>query len=92
MKIQVLGSGCPTCAKLNDITRKAVAEMGLKSDVEYLTGNEGMQKIIELGAMSSPVLAVDGKIVMVGFTPDIEKVKSLIKESQQNMEVENENI
>jgi len=81
MKIQVLGSGCPTCAKLNEAVTKAVEEMGVKEKVEYLTGSEGTQKIIELGVMSSPVLAVDGKVVMTGFTPDIEKIKTLIQKA-----------
>lgn len=79
MKIQVLGSGCPTCAKLNEMVNKAITEMGLKEKVEYLTGAEGTTRIIELGAMSSPVLAIDDKIVMTGFSGDIEKIKSLIK-------------
>jgi len=79
MKIQVLGSGCPTCAKLNEIVTNAVEEMGIKEKVEYVTGVEGTTKIIELGSMSSPVLAVDDQIAMVGFTPDIEKIKSAIQ-------------
>lgn len=79
MKIQVLGSGCPTCKKLYEITQKATREMGLKDQVEYLSGTEGRQALIEKGVMSSPALAVDEKIVMIGFTPDIEKIKSLLK-------------
>lgn len=79
MKIQVLGSGCPTCSKLNDAVCKAIAEMGLKSKVEYLTGSQGIGKIMELGAMSSPVLAINNKIAMVGFTSDLEKIKTIIK-------------
>lgn len=83
MKIQVLGSGCPTCAKLNEIVRKAVTEMGLEVEVEYLTGSEGMQKIIDLGVMSSPVLAINNRVAMVGFTPDIEKIKEKIRSFAQ---------
>jgi len=82
MKIQVLGSGCPTCKKLNDMTVQAVKELGLLEDVEYLTGDQGTSKIIEMGIMSSPVLAVNDKPVMVGFTPDIEKIKSLIQKAK----------
>ena len=78
MKIQVLGSGCPTCKKLYELTQKSVTEMKLPEQVEYLTGSEGMQKIVELGAMSSPVIAVGEKIALVGFSPDIEKIKSVI--------------
>ena len=81
MKIQVLGSGCPTCQKLHEITERAVKEMSLETTVEYLTGNEGTSKIVELGIMSSPVLVVNDKPVMVGFTPDIEKIKNLIKKN-----------
>lgn len=78
MKIQVLGSGCPTCKKLYEITQKAVTEMGMKEKVEYLSGPEGTQATIEMGMVSSPVLAVDGNPIMTGFTPDIEKIKRLI--------------
>lgn len=80
MKIQVLGSGCPTCKKLYELTRQAIKELNLNEEVEYITD---VSKIIEMGVMSSPVLAVDGKPVMVGFLPDIEKVKSLLKVAQK---------
>jgi len=82
MKIQVLGSGCPTCKKLNEITVQAVKELGLTDTVEYLTGDKGTSKIVELGIMSSPVLTVNDKPIMVGFTPDIEKIKALIQKAQ----------
>lgn len=79
MTVQVLGSGCPTCKKLFEITQKTVVEMGLDTEVEYVTGAEGMKRIIELGAMSSPVLAVDGKIAMVGFVPDAAVIEQKIR-------------
>lgn len=75
MKIQVFGSGCPSCKKLHELTVKAVTELGLKQEVEY---NTDVSKIIEMGVMSSPVLAIDGKPVLVGFVPDIEKIKDII--------------
>lgn len=81
MKIQVLGSGCATCKNLYEITQKAVDELKLETEVEYVTGNEGTQKIIELGAMSSPVLAVNGEIAMTGFTPDVKAIKAKIKKA-----------
>lgn len=81
MKIQVLGSGCPTCKKLNQITQQAVKELGLDEKVEYLTGQEGVEKIVEMGVMSSPVLAVDGRPIMTGFIDDVDKTKQLIKQA-----------
>lgn len=82
MRIQVLGSGCTTCKKLNDMTVQAVKELGLSEDVEYLTDDKGTSRIVEMGIMSSPVLVVNDKPVMVGFTPDIEKIKSLIQKTK----------
>lgn len=84
MTIQVLGSGCPTCKKLFEITQQATSEMGLDASVAYVTGAEGMQKIIELGAMSSPLLVVNGEIAMTGFTPDVEKIKENIRAHTQS--------
>lgn len=79
MKIQVLGSGCPTCKKLYELTTKAVSELGLKIKVDYITD---IQKIVEMGLMQSPVLAINDKPVMVGFLPDVEAIKKLIQENQ----------
>lgn len=82
MKIQVLGSGCPTCKKLHEVVFKVAKELNLEKQVEYLSGSEGIIKIMELGAMSSPVLTINNKIVMTGFNGDIEKIKTLIKNNQ----------
>ena len=75
MKIQVLGSGCATCKKLFELTKKAVEELNLKTEVEYITD---IQKIVAMGLMQSPVLVVNDKPVLVGFSSDVEKIKSLI--------------
>jgi len=76
--IQVLGSGCPTCKKLYEITRQAVSELGIKTEVEYSTD---VQKIIQMGIMQSPVLVVNGKSVLVGSVSDIEKIKKAIQDN-----------
>lgn len=77
MKIQVLGSGCPTCHKLYELTAEATRQLGLKSDVEYITD---INKILEMGLMQTPVLAIDGQAILVGFVPDVNKIKKLIAE------------
>jgi len=75
MKIQVLGSGCSSCKKIFELTKQAVRELGIDTEVEYVTD---IQKIIEMGVMQSPVLAINGKPVMTGSTSDIERIKQLI--------------
>jgi small redox-active disulfide protein 2 len=78
MQIQVLGSGCATCKKLFNLTSKVVKEMGLQTEVEYVTD---IQKIVQMGLMQSPVLAIDGRPVLVGYVPDGERLKEVIAES-----------
>lgn len=80
MKIQVLGSGCPTCKELYELTQQAVKELNLNEEVEYITD---ISKIIEMGVMSSPVLAIDGKPVLVGQLPEVEKIKNILKEESK---------
>jgi len=78
MKIQVFGSGCTNCRNLYELTKEAASELHIASVVEYSTD---VTKIIEMGVMQSPVLAVNGKPVMVGFVPDKEKIKALLQKS-----------
>lgn len=84
MQIQVLGSGCPTCHKLFETTQKAVEELGIKTMVEYISGDQATQKIIELGVMTSPVLLIDDKVVMTGATSKVDKVKQVISKGIKN--------
>lgn len=53
-------------------------ELELKTDVEYITD---VQKIIETGVMSSPILAINGEPILAGFVPDIEKLKQIIRKN-----------
>lgn len=77
LTIEVLGSGCAKCKKLHELTKSAVAELGLQTDVSYSTE---IEKIIAMGVMSSPVLAVNGKPVLVGSVPDVQEIKKLLAE------------
>lgn len=85
--IQVLGSGCPTCKKLFELTQKAVTELDLKANVDYVND---IQKIIELGVMSSPVLTINGKVALIGQLPSLEKIKKLLSTNDEQSETENE--
>ena len=78
MTINVLGAGCASCKNLFELTKTAVAEMGINAEVAY---SDDISKIIELGIMQAPVLVVDGKPVMVGGTDNINKLKEIITKS-----------
>lgn len=76
MTIQVLGSGCPTCKKLFETTKKIVSELGIKTEVEYI---DDVAKMVEMGVMQSPVLAIDGKPVLTGGGHSEENIKSALQ-------------
>jgi len=75
MKIQVLGSGCPSCHKLFELTKQAAKELNIPEEVEY---SDDIKKIIEMGVMQMPVLAVDGKPVLTGSVDDIKEIKKVL--------------
>ncbi|MDE2019708.1 MAG: thioredoxin family protein [Patescibacteria group bacterium] len=77
-KIEVLGSGCPTCERLYKITEQAVYELDVAVKVDYV---KDIQRIVQMGLIQSPVLAINGKPALVGFTPDIEKIKKVIRDN-----------
>lgn len=79
MKIQVLGSGCPTCKNLYELTKTAVKELGIDAEIEYSTD---ISKIIELGVMESPVMTINGKLAMTGSS-NLEKIKEVIQKNQK---------
>lgn len=76
MKIQIFGMGCASCKKLYKLTQETVKEMELDADVEYI---DDMQKIVEMGLMSSPVLVVNGKPVVSGFVPDKKGIREALQ-------------
>lgn len=78
LKIQVFGSGCPSCKKLFELVKEVVVEMNFGSEVEYVTD---VQKIIKMGFMTSPVLVVGGKPIFAGSVPHREKLKELLENS-----------
>lgn len=81
MKIEVVGTGCPTCKQLYALTLRAASRIGNEARVEYVAEAAGMKRLMELGLMRSPALVVDGKIAMVGYEPNIEGIKEKILEA-----------
>ena len=80
MKIHVLGSGCSTCKNLHKAVEIVVKKLHLDIEVEYSTN---IAKIGELGAMSNPVFAIDGKLITSGKVPTNEEIEQAILTAQK---------
>jgi small redox-active disulfide protein 2 len=67
MKIQILGTGCAKCKKLEE--NAIVASRGMDVQIEKISQ---IADILKFGVMMTPALAIDGKVVSTGklLTPD----------------------
>lgn len=77
MKIQILGSGCVKCVKLEENTKKAANELGLEYEIEKV---QDINKIINMGVRMTPAIAVDGQVLAYGHVLSPEAIKKLLKE------------
>lgn len=75
MKIQILGTGCPKCAKLYEMAQAAATELGLDADFEKV---QDINAIISMGVMLTPALVVDGKICACGRLPSAEELRKFL--------------
>jgi len=75
-KLQILGSGCPKCGKLAEVTKLAATELGIEFEIEKVTD---MAQIIEFGVMTTPALVVDGDVKVSGKVPSLADVKKMIQ-------------
>jgi len=75
MIIKVLGSGCASCKKLEENTKKAVEELGIDATIEKV---EDFKKIMAYGVMKTPALVVDEKVKIMGRVPSSEEIKKYL--------------
>ncbi|MDD3923386.1 MAG: thioredoxin family protein [Endomicrobiaceae bacterium] len=75
MKIDILGTGCPKCKKLMELTTEAVNETGVHAEIKKI---DQIKDIMNYGVMITPALAIDGKVVVAGKIPSKEEIKSWI--------------
>jgi len=78
MKIEVIGSGCKKCKALFELTEISAKELGINDTILYSTD---INKIVAMGVMSSPVLTINDKPILVGTLPDKERLKEIISKN-----------
>jgi small redox-active disulfide protein 2 len=73
LEIKVLGPGCANCSKLEEITRKAVTEMGFEADISKVTEYD---EIMSYPIVSTPGLVINGDVVCSGRVPTQAEITS----------------
>ncbi len=74
-KIQILGTDCPKCNALAEVSKQAAEELGIPFELEKVTD---MMRFADFGVMLTPALVVDGVVKSTGRLPSLEEAKTLI--------------
>jgi small redox-active disulfide protein 2 len=76
MRIEVLGTGCANCRRLEAHVHKALEETGITAEVAKV---EDIAAIMAYGVMATPALAVDGTVVVSGRVPSPSQIGALLQ-------------
>ncbi|TCP38850.1 thioredoxin family protein [Rhodovulum marinum] len=71
--VKVYGPGCKRCEATAAMVKDAASRLGVEVSVEKITD---AKSIAMAGVMSTPGVAVDGKLVHAGGLPDTAKLES----------------
>ncbi|KPQ24487.1 MULTISPECIES: thioredoxin family protein [unclassified Halomonas] len=75
-KIEVLGTGCKKCVNTAEQIQSVADHLGIEVTVEKVT-DPGT--IMSYKVMSTPGVAIDGKLVHSGSVPNHDKIETLLK-------------
>jgi small redox-active disulfide protein 2 len=76
VKIQILGTGCARCKSLTANAEKAVQELGVRVEIEKVTG---IQEITKYQILMTPGLVIDGQVKAAGRVPAVAEIKQMIE-------------
>lgn len=76
MLIKILGSGCVKCNRLEQLTRDAVAELGLAATFEHV---KEMDRIMAYPIMTTPALVIDEEVKVAGRMPGKDELLAWLK-------------
>ena len=78
LEVRILGPGCPTCEKLEQMVYKIMAESNIIGNVEHV---RDMTEIATYGLVPTPALVINGKIKSSGRLPPQKQVLQWLREA-----------
>jgi small redox-active disulfide protein 2 len=82
MKIQALGGCCARSTQNYQNAVEAAEKLALGITVEHV---KDANQIMKMGVMSTPGLAIDGKVVAMGRLLSTQQIVGLIKQAQKGL-------
>ena len=74
-KIEILGTGCAKCNRLEKNVQIAIKEAGIQAEVRKI---EDLNEIMNRGIMMTPALFIDGDAIAVGKVPSVDEIKKML--------------
>lgn len=72
MEIKVYGPGCAKCEETARLVKQAVKDMNIEASVEKVSD---LKEMMMKGVMSTPAVAIDGRVISAGHVPGKEEIK-----------------
>lgn len=74
--IEIFGSGCKKCETLQERAAEAARNLGLQADIIKV---KEFDQMMARGILSTPALALDGKVKFQGQVPTVQALEELLK-------------
>ena len=74
-RIEVLGTGCPSCQATMTNAQAALSQLGIQAELVKVYD---ISEITARGVMMTPALAVDGEVRIAGKVPTVDEIKGLL--------------
>ena len=71
--VKVLGTGCPNCKKLEEVTKRAIANLAVDANIVKVTD---MADIMAYDILATPGLVINEQVVSAGRIPQESEVIS----------------
>lgn len=76
MMIEVLGTGCAKCNKLEGMAKAVADRLGIPYEITHV---RDINAIVQRGVMTTPALAIDGRVVVAGRVPSDAELESWLR-------------
>lgn len=74
--VKVLGTGCSSCKRTEEILNTVIEQLNLDLKVEKV---EDIQEIMKYNVMSTPAIVVDDIVVLKGGVPSLSDAKEILE-------------
>lgn len=75
MKLLILGTGCPACRRLAEMTEYAAKDLRIEYELEKV-GN--LDEILQFDIAATPALVVNGQVKVSGRVPSVKEIKEML--------------